>query len=42
MPFDGFVMKIVVEEIKESVLGQNVRNIYLYDKVIYFHSTKVI
>jgi len=40
MPFDGFVMKIVVEEIKESVLGQNVRNIYLYDKVIYFSFDK--
>ncbi len=40
MPFDGFVMKTVVEEVRNSVLGQNVRNIYLYDKVIYFSFDK--
>lgn len=36
MPFDGFIMKTVVEKIRDLILGKNVRNIYLYDKVIYF------
>jgi predicted ribosome quality control (RQC) complex YloA/Tae2 family protein len=40
MPFDGFVMKTVVEEIRNLIIGQHVRNIYLYDKVIYFSFDK--
>jgi len=40
MPFDGFVMNIAVQSIANLIIGNNIRNIYLDDKVIYFSFDK--
>jgi len=40
MPFDGFVMNIAVQSLSEKIIGNNIRNIYLDNKVIYFSFDK--
>ncbi|MFN6991845.1 MAG: NFACT family protein [Fervidobacterium sp.] len=36
MPFDGFVMKQVVDEISKKIVGLNIRNVYLTKNTLYF------
>jgi len=36
MPFDGFVMKSVVESISQKIVGLNIRNIYLSKNTLFF------
>lgn len=36
MPFDGFVMKNVVESISQKIVGLNIRNIYLSKNTLFF------
>lgn len=35
MPFDGFVMKRIVDEISKKIVGLNVRNVYLARNTLY-------
>ncbi|ODN31345.1 Rqc2 family fibronectin-binding protein [Fervidobacterium thailandense] len=36
MPFDGFLMNVTVQKIREKILGQSLRNVYLYHQILFF------